>query len=58
MKVTTISPGFKKFKEERLRQKKLGNRVKRLALKILINSGYGVFGFKYYDARVAELSYW
>jgi DNA polymerase elongation subunit (family B) len=32
--------------------------VKQLALKILINSGYGVFGnrlFKYYDPRVAEL---
>jgi len=46
------------FKEERLRQKKLGNDVKRLALKILINGGYGVFGnryFKYYDPRVAEL---
>jgi DNA polymerase elongation subunit (family B) len=46
------------FKEERLRQKKLGNNVKQLALKILINGGYGVFGncyFKYYDPRVAEL---
>jgi DNA polymerase, archaea type len=47
-----------KFKEERLKQKKLGNQVKQLALKILINGGYGVFGsqyFKYYDPRVAEL---
>jgi len=46
------------FREERLRQKKLGNNVKQLALKILINGGYGVFGnrfFKYYDPRVAEL---
>ncbi|HEX6281376.1 MAG TPA: DNA polymerase domain-containing protein [Nitrososphaera sp.] len=46
------------FKEERLKQKKLGNHVKQLALKVLINSGYGVFGsqyFKYYDPRVAEL---
>jgi DNA polymerase, archaea type len=46
------------FKEERLKQKKLGNNVKQLALKILINGGYGVFGnhyFKYYDPRVAEL---
>lgn len=46
------------FKEERLKQKKLGNRVKQLALKVLINGGYGVFGsqyFKYYDPRVAEL---
>ena len=49
---------LKVFKEERLRQKKLGNQVKQLALKILINGGYGVFGnryFKYYDPRVAEL---
>jgi len=49
---------LKIFKEERLRQKKLGNRVKQLALKILINGGYGVFGsqyFKYYNPRVAEL---
>jgi DNA polymerase elongation subunit (family B) len=33
-------------------------KVKQLALKILINGGYGVFGnqyFKYYDPRVAEL---
>ena len=46
------------FKEERLKQKKLGNQIKQLALKILINGGYGVFGnhyFKYYDPRVAEL---
>jgi DNA polymerase elongation subunit (family B) len=49
---------LKIFKEERLEQKILGNRVKQLALKILINGGYGVFGshyFKYYDPRVAEL---
>src|SRR5215831_19373918 len=49
---------LKIFKEERLRQKNLGNQVKQLALKILINGGYGVFGsqyFKYYDPRVAEL---
>jgi DNA polymerase I len=46
------------FKEERIRQKELGNSVKQLALKILINGGYGVFGskfFKYYDPKVAEL---
>jgi DNA polymerase, archaea type len=46
------------FKEERLRQKKLGNNVRQIALKVLINGGYGVFGnrfFKYYDPRVAEL---
>jgi DNA polymerase elongation subunit (family B) len=49
---------LKVFKEERLKQKKLGNQVKQIALKILINGGYGVFGgryFKYYDPRVAEL---
>src|SRR5919106_1776194 len=49
---------LKIFKEERLKQKKLGNQVKQLALKILINGGYGVFGsqhIKYYDPRVAEL---
>ena len=46
------------FKEERLAQKRLGNNVKQIALKILINGGYGVFGnpyFKYYDPRIAEL---
>jgi len=34
-----------------------GDDVKQLALKILINGGYGVFGsryFKYYDFRVAN----
>ena len=53
-----FSKKLKMFKEERLRQKRLGNNVKQLALKILINGGYGVFGsqfFKYYDPRVAEL---
>ena len=46
------------FKDERIRQKQSGNTVKQLALKILINGGYGVFGnrfFKYYNPRVAEL---
>jgi DNA polymerase elongation subunit (family B) len=49
---------IKIFKEEMLKQKSLGNQLKQLALKILINGGYGVFGskyFKYYDPRVAEL---
>ena len=49
---------LKIFKDERLKQKNLGNQVKQLALKILINGGYGVFGsryFKYRDLRVAEL---
>ena len=46
------------FKEERIRQKGLGNSVKQFALKIIINGGYGVFGsrfFKYRDLWVAEL---
>jgi DNA polymerase, archaea type len=49
---------LREFKEERVRQKKLGNEVKQLGLKILINGGYGLFGspaFKYADVRVAEL---
>jgi DNA polymerase elongation subunit (family B) len=46
------------FKDERLNEKRLGNKAKTQALKILINGGYGVFGsafYKYYDPRVAEL---
>ena len=46
------------FKQERIRQKQLGNEVKQLGLKILINGGYGLFGnpaFMYADIRVAEL---
>ena len=46
------------FRSERLQQKKLGNKAKQLALKILINGGYGVFGhtkFSYYNPIVAEL---
>jgi DNA polymerase I len=39
------------FKEERLRQKKLDNNVKQLALKILINGGYGVFGNRFFPAN-------
>jgi DNA polymerase I len=49
---------LRQFKEERVRQKQLGNEVKQLGLKILINGGYGLFGnpaFKYADIRVAEL---
>jgi DNA polymerase I len=49
---------LREFKEERVRQKRLGNGVKQLGLKILINGGYGLFGspaFKYADVRVAEL---
>jgi DNA polymerase, archaea type len=46
------------FKAERIRQKQLGNIIKQQGLKILINGGYGLFGyegFKYFDLRVAEL---
>lgn len=49
---------LQEFKEERVGQKQLGNEVKQLGLKILINGGYGLFGnpaFKYADIRVAEL---
>jgi len=49
---------LREFKEERVRHKHLGNEVKQLGLKILINGGYGMFGnpaFKYADVRVAEL---
>lgn len=49
---------LKIFRRERLQQKKLGNEAKQLALKILINGGYGVFGhakFSYYNPSVAEL---
>jgi DNA polymerase elongation subunit (family B) len=49
---------LRQFKEERIRQKQLGNEEKQLGLKILINGGYGLFGnppFKYADIRVAEL---
>ena len=53
-----ISTKLKIFRRERLEQKKLGNKAKQLALKILINGGYGVFGhtkFSYYNPMVAEL---
>jgi DNA polymerase I len=46
------------FRRERFQQKKLGNKAKQLALKILINGGYGVFGhekFSYYNPMIAEL---
>ena len=49
---------LKVFRNERLEQKKLGNKATQLALKILINGGYGVFGhtkFSYYNPMVAEL---
>jgi len=49
---------LRQFKEERVRQKQLGNEAKQLGLKILINGGYGLFAnpeFKYADIRVAEL---
>jgi DNA polymerase I len=46
------------FREERFRQKELGNDAKQTVIKILINGAYGVYGknyFQYYDPRVAEL---
>ena len=49
---------LKIYKTERLRHKALGNKATAQALKILINGGYGVFGYKgytYYDPRIAEL---
>jgi DNA polymerase, archaea type len=45
-------------KDERLKQKKLRNRIKAKGLKILLNSCYGVLayeGFPYCDSRAAEL---
>jgi DNA polymerase, archaea type len=53
-----FSKKLKIFRHERLEQKRLGNEAKQLALKILINGGYGVFGhtkFSYYNPMVAEL---
>jgi DNA polymerase elongation subunit (family B) len=44
------------LKKETARQKQLGNEVKQLRPKILINGNYGLFGipaFKYTDIRVA-----
>ncbi|MFZ0223731.1 MAG: DNA polymerase domain-containing protein [Candidatus Nitrosopolaris sp.] len=49
---------MKYFTQERLRQKALGNDTGSRGLKILINAGYGVFGyehFKYFDIDVAIL---
>ena len=46
------------FTSERLRQQKTGNETQSQGLKILINAGYGVFGyrfFKYYNRDVAIL---
>jgi DNA polymerase I len=44
--------------EQRILYKKAGQNVESQAIKAIINSGYGVFGyqyFKYYDPMVAEL---
>jgi DNA polymerase elongation subunit (family B) len=57
-KIGAFPKKLKVFKAERLKQKKIGNNSKQLALKILINGAYGCFGFPgyaYYDPRVAEL---
>jgi DNA polymerase elongation subunit (family B) len=45
------------FREARIRAKESGERVKDLALKIIINAAYGVWGYKkfpYADTRIAE----
>jgi DNA polymerase elongation subunit (family B) len=58
LKTGAFPAKLKIFKAERLKQKELGNKSKQYALKILINGGYGIHGFKdyaYYDPRVAEL---
>jgi DNA polymerase, archaea type len=36
------------FTKERLKQKQLGNEIDSQGLKILINAGYGVFGYEYF----------
>src|SRR6476619_2499829 len=44
--------------EQRIKYKKEGKELESLAIKGIINSGYGVFGhpyFKYYDLKVAEI---
>jgi hypothetical protein len=44
--------------EQRIKYKKEGREIESLAIKAIINSGYGVFGhphFKYYDPKVAEI---
>lgn len=44
--------------EQRIKYKKEGKESESLAIKSIINSGYGVFGhpyFKYYDPKVAEI---
>ena len=43
---------------ERVRYKNEGKEIESIAIKAIINSGYGVFGhphFKYYDPKVAEI---
>jgi DNA polymerase I len=57
-KIGAFPKKLKVFRNERLEQKKLANKATQLALKILINGGYGVFGhtkFSYYNPMVAEL---
>jgi DNA polymerase elongation subunit (family B) len=60
LKEGAFAKKLKIFREERIKEKKKGsnNIAKQLALKVLINGGYGVFGnnlFAYQDKRVAEL---
>jgi DNA polymerase elongation subunit (family B) len=49
---------LRKLTEQRIKYKKEGKDLENLAIKSIINSGYGVFGhpyFKYYDPKVAEI---
>jgi DNA polymerase elongation subunit (family B) len=49
---------LKNLTEKRLQYKREGKELESLAMKIIINSGYGVFGypdFKYYDPSIAEI---
>ena len=49
---------LRELTEQRIKYKKEGKEIESLAIKGIINSGYGVFGhphFKYYDPKVAEI---
>lgn len=55
----TFSKILKTLTEKRIEYKKEGKELESLAMKMIINSGYGAFGyqkFKYYDPRVAEIA--
>ncbi len=49
---------LRELTEQRIKYKKEGKENESVAIKYIINSGYGVFGhphFKYYDPKVAEI---